>query len=608
MPDHECSHGGGAAFVESVCVLCGFRRKAGRPPKRVARMQLAEVYAMGRDAVSSSAPAEPASVEAKGEYRPSWLRFDGKLKQFARNPLPYKRKGELPQVLNEHAKQEATIAERLRAVRERLGRLSLAEFIKLGWHVVNRQRLYWSWHMQAVADHVQRVFEELLKARTDADYEMAVQNLMVNIPPRSAKSMIISVFAPAWVWLHDPTLKIRCMSSNGTVANRDSRYCRDLVGSSWYRETFRIKWGIRSDVDGVEQFANTEQGVRIASTFQARITGEGTDVIIVDDPHDADEVNSEAKRVAVLERWDTAIESRVEDEKRCVRIGVMQRLHEADWAGHVLGSGTWLHLFIPMEYEPDRACRTQIGTWSWSDPRTKPGELLQPERFPLKALRGVDKDGNPDPNGRGGKYHTLGSYGYAGQMQQRPAPADGGMFKRSWWSKYDVAPERFDQLIISVDCNAKKTIDGSRTSCLVVGRKGPQRFVIDNVTRITDFEEILEIITELRTKHPTVAMTIVEDKANGPSVVAMLKKRLGRIEECKVGSDSKESRARAIAPTVEAGDVWLPRHAAWLDDFMHEVSTFPNGARDDQVDALSQALIYMEGDPHAARFRAAFNS
>jgi predicted phage terminase large subunit-like protein len=313
----------------------------------------------------------------------------------------------------------------------------------------------------------------------------------------------------------------------------------------------------------------------------------------------------------VLDRWDTAIESRVEDPMRCVRIGVMQRLHEADWAGHVLAGGGWIHLYIPMEYEPDVAndngeirriaCRTQIGDWQWSDPRTKPGELLQPERFPLKLLRGSD-----DPNATGGKYKVLGSYGYAGQMQQRPAPADGGMFKRSWWKHYDSVPDKLEGLILSVDCNAKKTINGSRTSLLLVGRKGPMRFILDNDTRITDIEETVEAIIAMRKKWPNITMTIVEDKANGPSVVSMLKKRIGRIEEQKVGSDSKESRARAVAPIVQAGDVFLPREAAWLDDFMHELSMFPNGARDDQVDALSQALIYMEGSNDAARFLAAW--
>lgn len=495
--------------------------------------------------------------------------------------------------------------ERYRIEAERMRR-SFRRFVRKGWKVLHPgSPLYWSWHMSAVCDHVQAMFEELAKARVDENYKMRAQNLLVNIPPRSAKSMIVSVFAPAWAWARWPDLKIRCVSANPRVSSRDSRYCRELIASEWYQDHFEPQWHIRPDIDAIGLFANTARGERHASGFNAKITGEGTDVIIVDDPHDAHEANSDVKRQSVLDKWDTSIANRVNDPVRSVRIGIMQRLHEADWSGHVLVQGNWEWVCIPQEFDPKRARVTFLG---WRDPRTEPGELMHPERFPPEFIAAEKK--------------RLGSYGYAGQHQQIPAPAEGGIFRRKWWRWYydpnqyvpggwerpdncnsykaREIPTSWDWIVLSVDAAFKKTEEGSRVSIQVWGGVGPDRFLLLNRTRPMTFSETCEEILRIKKMFPKAFRVLIEDKANGPAIVDVLRTRISGVIEVKP-EGGKDSRAHACSPQVESGNVYLRDGDETVDSFVHELGVFPNGEHDDQLDSFTQALIYMTQGADVAR-------
>src|SRR5690606_38410943 len=133
-------------------------------------------------------------------------------------------------------------------------RRSLAHFFRQAWHVLNPgTRLLWSWHLDAICLHVQRVVEDWAKARTalnlGEDFEQLIQNLLVNVPPRTAKSLIISVMAPAWAWLHWPDLTLLCLSSNPDVAKRDSEFCRTVIESEWYQRSFEPNWRTTNDAE-----------------------------------------------------------------------------------------------------------------------------------------------------------------------------------------------------------------------------------------------------------------------------------------------------------------------------------------------------------------------
>ena len=469
--------------------------------------------------------------------------------------------------------------------------------------------------MQAVCDHVQWMLEDLARARTDHTYKQRAQNLLINIPPRASKSLICAVFAPAWAWLHWPDLKIRCISTNPRVTWRDSRKCRELIGSNWYQQWFEPEWQIRTgEVDALQLFANTARGERYATPFNARIIGEGTDVLILDDPHDANDVKeSDYKRELVLDRWDTSIYNRVNDQLRCVRIGVMQRLHEEDWAGHVLKGDDWEHLCIPMEFEPDRACSTVFG---WRDPRTVAGELMQPERFPREFC---ENEKGP---------HRLGAYGYAGQMQQRPAPAGGGMFRDSWWRFWkpdgvaapDACPRPENcylgparaipralldpqaptpkgwRKIISMDATFKDQEHNDWVVITVWGVCGADWFLLERVRRHAAFVETAELFKAVCARHPRAGYKLVEAAANGPAVLSYFKGKIpGLVGVNPEGG--KQARAAVSTPYVEGGNVYLPDGAPWLGEWVEEFGTFPRGAHDDQVDSFTQAIVHELGNP-----------
>jgi predicted phage terminase large subunit-like protein len=240
---------------------------------------------------------------------------------------------------------------------------------------------------------------------------------------------------------------------------------------------------------------------------------------------------------------------------------------------------------LPAEFEPNRRSITPL----WSDPRTAPGELLWGDRVGQAELT---------------EFKTrLGSYGYAGQFQQRPSPATGGLFKRDWWQFYRVAPAQFDRVIQSWDC----TFKDAKTSDFVVGqvwgKSGSEYYLLDQVRDRMDINATLTAIRSLSAKWPQAKAKLVEDKANGSAVIDLLKREVSGLIAINP-QGGKVVRATAIAPYIEAGNVYLPDPsiAPWVHDLVEEFSAFPNGANDDQVDGCSQAIAWLEENkPFAIR-------
>lgn len=468
-----------------------------------------------------------------------------------------------------------------RLAQAKLARESLYDFVRLAFAVLEPgTRFEDAWYIEALCTHVQRQLEDAAHARSEPGFALPVQNLLINIPPRMLKSRIVSTCASVWAWLHWPTLKIMSLSSNPRVTDDCARDALNLIASTWFQVTFKPTWTIVNDA--LSKTINSAGGQRVARGLDGRITGEGADWQIIDDPHDARDVFSEAKRLDVTEGYTSAVYGRVQNPSASVRTCIMQRLHEEDFSGAC--ARTWHKIILPMEFDPRFKSRTWLG---WVDPRTTPGELLHPARFTRAYLDGERK--------------RLGPFGYGGQYQQDPAPMDGGILKVSYFQSFDEIPKRFDGITISVDAAFKKTTAGSRVSILVMGRLGTQRFLLDNHTAPMDFDETIEAIIAMRAKWPKCNKVLIEDKANGSAIILKLGKVMSGVVACSPGSDSKEGRAMACQPTVAAGSVFIPRFAAWRDDFLHEVGTFPRGAKDDQVDALTQVLIDMEGSSAAER-------
>ena len=509
---------------------------------------------------------------------------------------------------------EARVWATRRALDAKKARRSLADFLRQGWHVLEPgTELDWNWHIQAVCDHVEKFLLDWLAVKRGEirPEDQPCQNLQINVPPGSLKSRIVSVYAPAWFWLHYPEWSVICLSANPEVARRDSDHCKELIRSEWYREGFEVEWTVEKDA--VEKWTTSAGGRRISKGLNAKITGQRSDALFVDDPHDAEEANSDPKRKSVCSRWDTSGRNRLNDLRFGLRLVIMQRLHEEDFCGHTFKTGDWSRVCIPMEWEgelhdveDDKGNVTTNGhpfahgpnhptVYGWIDPRHLEGvpRVMHPERFTIEVLASERRG--------------LGSYGYAGQMQQLPAPSDGGVFKKSWWGYFDDLPTKVTQTIISVDPNAKKTKDGSRFAVVVGSRRKKKVFIRKVYARIVDFPEACQVLRDIRKEFPR-AQIIVEGTAAGPAIVSAMSIELGNVIEWKTPGDDKESRGRACAPTVESGDVSLQRGAPWLDDFLHEMSVFPRGAKDDIVDAFTQLILKFRGSPESDLFLRAWGS
>jgi predicted phage terminase large subunit-like protein len=327
-------------------------------------------------------------------------------------------------------------------------------------------------------------------------------------------------------------------------------------------------------------------------------TGERGDYVIVDDPHSVDQAESDLARKRAIDWWNGSMATRLNDLNTGHKVVVQQRLHEADLAGDLLAKGGYEWLCLPAEFEPERRCVTSIG---WADPRQEPGELLWPDKMSRANLEELKV--------------ILGSYRYAGQYQQRPTPAEGGIFKRVWWRYWRPAhmelppvqvktsdgqvlsipavpiPAQFDQIIQSWDMAYKNLATSDYVVGQVWGAFKADRYLLDQVRSRWDMPATKAAVQELSRRWPKAGTKLVEDKANGPAVIQELQHDVaGLIAVNPEGG--KMARAQAVSPQVESGNVYLPHPAlaAWVADLIEETAAFPHGRNDDQVDAMTQAL------------------
>lgn len=442
-------------------------------------------------------------------------------------------------------------------------RRSLRVFFREAWRVVEPATPYVpGWHLDAIADHLEAV------SRGE------IRSLLINMPPRQMKSLSVSVFWPCWEWINWPDRRWLFASYAQSLSIRDSLKCRRLILSPWYQSHYGHIFQLVSDQNAKVRFENNRTGYRLATSVDAAATGEGGDRIVVDDPHNVRDAASDAVRESTLVWWDEAMTTRLNDPRTGARIIVMQRVHENDLSGHLLAQGGWEHLCLPAEYEGEKHF-TSIG---WSDPRENLGDLLWPERFGRVEIDHLKR--------------ALGSYATAGQLQQRPSPAAGGVLKRDWWRFYVRPPEKFDRLIMSWDLTFKDTKTADYAVGQVWGQVGADAYLLDQVRDRMDFPTTVNAFRALAAKWPDALGKYVEDKANGPAVISTLQREIPGIIAVQP-EGSKEARAHAASPWIEAGNVWLPdpEEAPWVHDFIEECAAFPVGRHDDQVDAMSQAII-----------------
>jgi hypothetical protein len=263
-----------------------------------------------------------------------------------------------------------------------LAKRSMHEFIKQCWTTLEPGRVYKdNWHIQAICEHLEAVISG------------DIRKLIINIPPRHMKSLTCDVAFPCWAWLQKPHLQFMFASYASSLAIRDSVKCRRLINSSFY-QNLEPGFEISTDQNQKQRFENSMNGHRISTSVGGALTGEGGDIIVLDDPHNVKDAESEAVRNNTLDWWDTAVQSRLNDPKTGAFIIIMQRVHQNDLTGHILKNALpedgWYHLCVPAEYEahhPHPFTPAPLPSITVTeDPRHEEGALLWPQRFGQKEI------------------------------------------------------------------------------------------------------------------------------------------------------------------------------------------------------------------------------
>jgi len=460
----------------------------------------------------------------------------------------------------------------LHYLRARIVQLSLAEFVREFWPVFHNLPIRWNWHIDVVCQHLEAVADG------------RIRKLMINIPPGMMKSLIVSVFFPAWRWLSEPSHQWLTVSGTPHVALRDAVRMRELVQNPLYEETKTVlgesSWAINKSQKSKSYFCNTAKGHRISKSTGSKIIGLRGDTIIIDDPLDAAELNPELIQ-AGNDWFDQSLSTRTNSPTAGIVL-IMQRINDNDLSGHLARRGGWEHLIIPAEtVEGAVPCSTSL----WADPG-KPGDLMFPEFLTRESL---DE-----------KVEQLGSRAYAAQYLQTPVPLGGAVFRYDWfkWHNHIDVPAAPEITAWSWDMTFKKTKD----SDYVVGQywvvKGPNKYLIEQIRARMDLADVRREVRAAVTRRPA-SVVLVENTSNGPAIIEMLRHDTPyTVIPIDPQGNSKESRAAVAAVECEAGHVWLPDPTSpvnrWVNsDLLNELCGFPAGHHDDQVDAFSQFLVWV---------------
>jgi predicted phage terminase large subunit-like protein len=424
-----------------------------------------------------------------------------------------------------------------------------------------------NWHLEVVASAL------------EACQHGEINRLIINQPPRSLKSHIASVVFVAFLLGHDPTAQIICASYGQELANKHAMDCRTLLANASYQALFPHT-RLSSERQAVQEFMTTQQGFRMSTSVGGVLTGRGADFIIIDDPLKPDEAVSDTQRRAVNEWFDHTLYSRLNDKRKGCIILIMQRLHEDDLVGHVLGLEPWKVIRFPAIAEEDEThvVETPYGTRRFE---RRAGEALHPEREPLEILTHIRE--------------AQGEYNFAGQYQQAPAPLGGGLVKAEWFKTYAESnlPANFEMIFQSWDTANKPTELSDYSVCTTWGVKEKHAYLLHVVRKRLGYPELKRAVRE-QAEAFNPQTILVEDKASGTQLIQeLVSDGVHAIQKYQPTMD-KIMRMHSVTSTIENGFVHLPDKAAWLGEYLHELTSFPKGKYDDQADSTSQALDWFK--------------
>ena len=450
-------------------------------------------------------------------------------------------------------------------------RLDFAAFVHRVFRELNPTTPFeYNWHIEVIAAGL----EDCRLGRS--------RRLIINVPPRSLKTLIASVAYPAALLGHNPSARIIAVSYGADLAEKNARDCRQIMNSQFFRELFpecRL-----SDRQAVHEFETTAGGLRFSTSVGGPLTGRGADYIILDDTLKPDQALSDRERINVNTWFSNTVRSRLNDQRHGVIINIMQRLHMNDLVGHVLPLDKWTVIRLPAIAEGHElyVVDTPHGRRTF---RRAPGEVLHPVRQPLEVLNELKA--------------SMSAYDFSGQYQQRPVPLGGGMVKQDWFRRFDrQAAPSFDRIVQSWDTASTAGTLGDFSVCTTWGVAKNDFYLLNVFRERLGYPDLKQAVAEqARLFRPD--LILIEDKSSGTALIQDLRAAGVSNVEAYRPRGEKLIRMNSQTATIKSGFVFVPEEAHWLDEYFDEMTNFPLGKHDDQVDSTSQFLDWVRvAEPH----------
>ena len=456
------------------------------------------------------------------------------------------------------------------ALEKKLCEMSFYEFFKAAWVVVEPAvPLSTNWHHKYICDMLQEECERIIAQKPKT------KDIIINVPFRSTKSLIVTVMFPVWAWIKSPKLRFITSSYSATLSIELATKSRDIIFSDW----FKVRWGdvfhIKKDQNLKERYENNHIGMRRATSVGGTVTGQGGDFLIVDDPLSPQMANSATERDNANEWYRTTFYSRLNQADIGVRIIIMQRVHEDDLSGFLLDRETrskYKHICIPATNESGN-----IKPKSLEKFYNQETGLFWEDRFSRQILDDYKS--------------ALGSYGYAGQLQQTPTPLDSGMIHKDW---FKIDRYRVDDTVVNFVIDPAYTADQKNdpSALLAYTYKDNKWQIVDCVNVHKEFPELIKFIPQWVQKngYTNRSRIFVEPKASGKSIVQTLVRETGlNVKEDKPPTKDKVARVSDVSASLESGRVTL-LNGDWNDEFLEQLTKFPAAKHDDMVDCLVMAV------------------
>ena len=471
---------------------------------------------------------------------------------------------------------------------------SLEKFVEYAWHVVEPETPYhYNWHIGAICYHLQAI--------TEGD----IQHLLINVPPGFMKSLLATVFWPAWEWIDRPHLRYVTASNGLSLAVRDTKRMRDLITSEWYRRHYGDSFVLEDDQNQKTRFQNDHKGYRLAKSVGSGV-GERGNRVIFDDPHELDDVDyPDALKLAVNYNNRT-LDSRLANRETDSKVVTQQRVATNDVSGDILrkmekGGKQYEVLVLPMRHDPAYQVRLhRRNKLGWKDPREEKGELLDPGRYSAESVA-------QDEVQFGDQAPAI--------LDQKPEAGGKTVYKRGDIPRFDLAEHRYNREVVG----RYLIIDSAYEAETAKARKNDSDFTGWGVWELTpdyrarivecrmerlDYPDLLDTIDELARfwNHDGLLRDVViERAASGKSALQSLDMASGSwlspfIKGFDPGTKSKVGRAKSASLWTRQGCVEIPQpgDGDWVEEFTEELFAFPAVAHDDRTDTFTMGILWLE--------------